>query len=147
MRDLPLGKVSVLVSIATAQFKGGLVENGNVTFRAAVALAQDLPQRPKRQAGLPRHSGLGEHYKDEAFKQILTAAIKEGDIPVVNDLTRIWNKTGDDADGAVVEAWLDADRPGEAIAVARKIENPQARVKTLLQVARTLLDRSGAPVF
>jgi len=78
VRDLPLSKVSVLVSIATAQFKGGLVENGNVTFRAAVALAQDLPQRPKPQAGLPRQSGLGEHYKDEAFKQILTAAIKEG---------------------------------------------------------------------
>lgn len=47
--DLPLGKVSVLVSIATAQRKGGLIEGGNLTFHAAIGLAQDLPQRPKPQ--------------------------------------------------------------------------------------------------
>ena len=145
--DLPLGKVAVLVSIATAQLKGGLNESGNMTLHVAIAIAQDLPQRTKLRAGVARQTGLGVHYKDEAFKQILTAAIKERDIAVVNDLTDVWRKAGDDPDGAVVDAWLDADRPDEAIAVARKIENPQVRVKTLLQVARTLLDRAGAPIF
>ena len=56
VRDLPLGKVSVLVSIAKAQYKGGLIEDGIMTFRAAIAIAQDLPQRPKLQAGLSKQS-------------------------------------------------------------------------------------------
>jgi hypothetical protein len=147
VRDLPLGEVSVLVSIATAQFKGGLIEDGNVTFRTAIVLAQNLPQRPKPQPGLPRRTVLGTHYKDEGFKQILTAAIAQRDMPVINEVIGAWNKTGDDADGAAVEGWLDADLPTDAIAAAHKMENSQARVRALLEIARTLLDRAGAPVF
>jgi tetratricopeptide (TPR) repeat protein len=147
VHDLPLGEISVLVSVATAQFKGGLIEDGTVTFRAAIGLAQSLPQRPKPQPGLPRRTVLGTHYKDEGFKQILTAAIAQRDRPVVNEVIGAWNKTGDDADGAAVEGWLDADVPDEAIAMAHKIENAQARVSALLEIARTLLDRAGAPIF
>jgi hypothetical protein len=124
-----------------------LIEDGNVTFRAAIALAQNLPHRPKPRAGLRTQTALGTHYDDEAFKQILTAAIKVLDIPIVSHLTGTWKKTGDDVDRAVVDAWLDADHPGEAIAVAHNIENQQERVKILLHVAQTLLDRGGAPIF
>ncbi len=146
--DLPLGEVFVLISIATAQFKGGLIVDGNATFHTAIVLAQDLPQRPKPQPGQPRQTGPGAHYKDEAFKQVSHGRDQPAGYPgrLAKSLG-IWNKTGDDVDGAVVGAWLDADRPDEAIAAARKIENPQPRVQALLQVARTLLDRAGAPIF
>ena len=135
VRDLPLGRVSVLISIARAQYEANLRADSSLTLRAAMALAQDLPQRPKPQSGSPRQVELGIHYKDEAFKQILTAAIKERDIPVVNDVIQIWNKSGDEAEGAAVEAWLDVERYEEAIAVSRKIDNPQAKVRALLQIA------------
>lgn len=145
VHDLPLAKVSVLSSIATSEFKGGLIEESNSTFHRAIALAEQFPQRPK-QLGLARQPASATHYKDEAFEQILNAAIKHRDISVANDVTEIWRKAGDDVDGAVVEAWLDADNPEQAISAVRKIATSQARVKALLRIARTLLDRAGAPI-
>ena len=47
VRDLPLGKISVLASIAAAQFRGQLMDDSNASFRSAIELTQKLPVRPR----------------------------------------------------------------------------------------------------
>jgi hypothetical protein len=145
--NLLFGKISVLASIATAQFKGHLTGNGTETFRVATTLAQDLPPRPKPQPGIARRTSPGVHYKDEAIQRLLFAAIKVGDMDAANDLAGMLNRSGDNSDSSVVDAWLDADRPEEAIAAARWIADSQSRVRALLNTAQVLLDRAGAPNF
>jgi hypothetical protein len=146
--ELPLGRVSVLVSIAAAQLKGEMIEDGDATFRGAIELAQRLPQRPRVPPGVWRlPTPLGVHYKDEAFEKILRAAIHARDLPIANEATQIWSKTGDNVGSAVVNAWLGEGRPDEAIAAVRRIEDPEWRVSDLLSLARDLLNAAGAPNF
>jgi len=151
----PFGRISVLVPIAAAQYKAGFMEDSSATFHAAIALAQDLPQRPKplgvtnfTQTGIRYNlQPAGVHYKDEGFEKILRAAIRAQDIDVARDLTAIWRETDGHADVAVVNAWLAADHPQEAVASARMVKSPQLKVGALLNLAQTLLDDAGAPSF
>ena len=143
--DLPLAKVSVLTSIATAQYENGLKSEGRAALRFAVKAAQELPQRPKPQSGIRRTIPLGVHYKDEAFDKILASSIQMNDVTMVQELVDVWRQTGDDVESAVIKAWLDANQAGEALAVARGIKEPASRAIALLVIARDLLDRAGAP--
>jgi tetratricopeptide (TPR) repeat protein len=146
--DLPLGKISVLLSIAAAQCKGGMVEEGNATFRKSIELARKLPLRPRVAFGAFRPlTPLGVHYEDEAFTKILRAAIHARAFQVVDEAAAIWTKSGDDAGSTVVSAWFVEGHTDEAIAAARRIEDPQARVSELLSLAGSLLDEAGAPSF
>lgn len=155
VRTPPFGRISVLVPIAAAQYRAGFIEESSATFHAVIALAQDLPQRPKPSGvtnvtpvGIRYNvQAAGVHYKDEGLEKILRAAIRAQDIAVARDLTAVWRATDDHADVAVVNAWLDADRLQEAVASARMIKSPQMKIGALLNLAQTLLDGAGAPSF
>ena len=54
VRDLPFGRISVLVSIPEAQSKYGMIKEGQGTFRSAIELAQRLPLRPHPLPGVRR---------------------------------------------------------------------------------------------
>lgn len=87
------------------------------------------------------------HYKDEAFKKIVGAAIHVRDVQIASNAAAVLSKTGDNVGSAVVDAWLAEGRTEEAIAAARAIEDPDARVSELLGLARNLLNEAGAPIF
>jgi len=146
--DLPLGKISVLVSIGAEQFKARMIEDSDTTFRSAIELAQKLPTRPVIPPGVRRpQTPLGVHYKDEAFAKIVRAAIHVRNDEIANDASKIWSSTGDNVDSALVDAWFADGRTDEAIAVAQRIEDPERRVSELLILARNLLNEAGAPIF
>src|SRR5207248_2235304 len=110
--------------------------------------AQKLPDRPVTPQGarrLPTPPGI--HYKDEAFERIVHAAIQVRSVKIANDAAKIWSKSGDNAESALVDAWLAAGRTDEAIDAARRIEEPERRVSELLSLARSLLNDAGAPIF
>jgi hypothetical protein len=65
--ELPLGKVSVAVSIATAEFKGGMVATSAEAFRTAREMASQLPARPNDPSGMPVRARQGVHYRDEGL--------------------------------------------------------------------------------
>jgi hypothetical protein len=146
--DLPLGRVSVLVSIATAQIRGRMIEDGEATFRQSIELAQKFPDRPATPQGVRRPpTPPGIHYKDEAFEKIVHAAIQVRSVKIAHDAVKIWSMSGDNAESALVDAWLAAGRTDEAIDAARRIKDPERRVSELLSLARSLLDDAGAPIF
>jgi tetratricopeptide (TPR) repeat protein len=146
--DLPLGKISVLASIAAAQFRGQLMDDSNASFRSAIELTQKLPLRPRYAFGVPRPpTPLGVHYKDEAFGKILRASIHVQDVQMANDTAEIWSKTGDNVGSGVVDAWRVEGRTKEAIDAARRIEDPDLRIGELLGIAGDLLNEAGAPIF
>jgi len=146
--DLPLGRVSVLVSIATAQIQARMLEDGEGTFRRSIELAQSFPQRPVTPPGVRRPmTPPGVHYIDEAFEKIVHAAIQVRNVKIANDAVKIWSKSGDNADSSLVDAWLAAGQTNEAIDAARRIEDPERRVSELLSLARNLLYDAGAPIF
>lgn len=146
--DLPLGKISVLASIAAAQFRGQLMDDSNASFRSAIELTQKLPLRPRYAFGVPRPpTPLGVHYKDEAFGKILRASIHVRDVHMANDAAEIWSKTGDNVGSGVVDAWRVEGRTKEAIDAARRIEDPDLRIGELLGIAGDLLNEAGAPIF
>jgi len=146
--DLPLGRVSVLVSIATAQIQGRMIQDGEATFRQSIELATKFPDRPVTPQGVRRPpTPPGVHYKDEAFERIVHAAIQVRSTKIANDAAKIWSMSGDNAESALVDAWLAAGRTDEAIDAARRIEDPERRVSELLGLARNLLNDAGAPIF
>lgn len=146
--DLLLGKVAVLVSIATAQIQARMTEDGEATFPQSVELARKLPDLRVTPHGVRRPpTPPGTHYKDEAFEKIVHAAIQVRSVKVANDAAKIWSMSSDNAESALVDAWLAAGRTDEAIAAARKIEDPERRVSELLSLARSLLNDAGAPIF
>jgi hypothetical protein len=148
VRDLPLGRISVLVSIGAAQLKGRMVEEGDATFRSAIQLTQKLPLRPPASPIIRRlPTPHGVHYKDEAFNKILRAAIHARNVQIATYAADIWSKTGDHFGSEVVDAWLADGHTEEAIAAARRIEDPDSRVSALLNLARNLLNEAGAPIF
>ena len=87
------------------------------------------------------------HYRDEAFKNILYAAIHLREIKVAKDVTERWRKTGEDISDAVVDAWFEDGQYDEASAAARRIEDPDHRVSSLLLLAENILSKAGAPFF
>ena len=146
--DLLLGKISVLVSIGAEQFKARMIEDSDTTFRSAIELAQKLPMRPVIPSGARRPQiPLGVNYKDEAFVKIVRAAIHVRNVEIANDASTAWRSAGDNVDSALVDAWLADGLTNEAIAVARRIEDPESRVSELLSLARNLLNEAGAPIF
>ena len=142
VRDLPLGRILVMVSIATAQTKGGLVASGVTSFQSTKEMVQELPARPKGPAG---KAAFGIHYKDEAFREILLSAIRVRDLRIAREVAEQWKTPDGKADTAIVQAWLDANRLDEAVVFALKIVNPAERVKALLVLAQELLNAAGAP--
>ena len=142
--DLPLGKVLVILSIGSAQAKGGLVATAGASFRIAKELALALPVRPLA-AKLPSKTPAVVHYRDEAYGKILLATIRAHDVSGANDAARLWREVDNRAGPEIVEAWLDAGRTDDAVAAAREIEDVPQRVKTLLVLARDLLNNAGAP--
>ena len=75
------------------------------------------------------------------------AAIQVRSVKIANDAGNVWSKSGDDAESALVDAWLAAGQTNEAIDAARKINDPERRVSELLSLARNLLNEAGAPIF
>jgi hypothetical protein len=61
----------------------------------------------------------GVHYKNEAFRKIVYAAIQVRNVNIANDATKIWSKSGDNVESALVDAWLAAGLTDEAIGAAR----------------------------
>jgi hypothetical protein len=146
--DLPLGRISVLASIAAAQFRVQMIDDSNASFRSAIDLTQKLPLRPRYAFGVPRPpTPLGVHYKDEAFGKILRASIHARDVQIANDAAEVWSKTGDNVGSGVVDAWRVEDRTEEASEAARRIDDPDLRISELLGIARDLLNEAGAPIF
>jgi tetratricopeptide (TPR) repeat protein len=146
--DLPLGKIAVLISIAAAQFRGQMTDDGNMTFRAAIEVARTLPERPQYPLGArPKPTPAGVHYKDEAFEKILRAAIHADDAPIADHVAAIWSESGHDARSEMADAWFGEGRAEQAIAATRLIADPDRRVSKLLSLARDLLDEAGAPNF
>ena len=145
--DLPFGRISVLVSIAT-QLKGRMVEEGNTTFRSAIELAKKLPLRPHFVPGVRRPpTPIGVHYQDEAFSKIVRAAIHVRAVEIVNETVEVWSKSDDSVGRTVVDAWIAEGRTEEAIAAARAVKDPEARVSEMLSLAGTLLNEAGGPIF
>jgi tetratricopeptide (TPR) repeat protein len=146
--DLPLGRISVLVSIAGTQSRNGMKREGRATFEEAIALAQKLPARPHPAPGVRRPPvPLGTHYNDEAFERIMRAAVHAADDEIVSEAVAAWKTTGESAGSTLVNVWLAEGATDQAIAAARAIEDPDARVSELLSLARNLLDRAGGPIF
>src|SRR5205807_390247 len=62
--DLPLGKMSVILSIATAQARGGIIAGAGTNFRLAKELALELPTRPALSKGPAKKApATGIHYR------------------------------------------------------------------------------------
>lgn len=145
--ELPLGKVSVVVSIATAEFKGGMVASSATSFKQATELADKLPVRPEPTKVSGARPFIGIHYRDEAYNRILVAAIRAHDVGLAREIAGLWKLADGKADLAIVNAWLNADRSDEALAFARNIANINDKITALLNIAQELLNRSGAPAF
>jgi hypothetical protein len=146
--DLPLGRISVLLSVAIAECKGGMAEEGHSTFGSAMRLAQNLPVRPRPAAdGHRAQTPIRVHYRDEALKKVFRAAVHAHDFRIADDAAALWSKTDDTVGSEVVNAWFSESRIEEAIAAARRIGDPDQRVSALLSLARSLLEEQGAPVF
>ncbi len=146
--DLTFGRISVLVSIAAAQGKSKMIEDGNTTFRRAIELARELPVRRRIPAGVPRPlTPLGVHYQDEAFKLILRGAIHARSFAIASEAAEIWGRTDENAGLAVVNAWVAEGQTDAAIAAARRIQDLESRVSALLSLASDLLNGAGAPNF
>jgi hypothetical protein len=111
-------------------------------------LAQKFPDRPATPQGMRRPpTPPWIHYKDEAFEKIVHAGIQVRSVKIANDAAKIWSMSGDNAESALVDAWLAAGRTDEAIDAARSIEDPERRVSELLSLARSLSNDDGAPIF
>jgi len=145
--DLLFGRISVLSSIAETQSRSGMMDAGATTFQSAIGLALKLPTGPQYAQGVRRPPTRGVHYRDEAFGRILRAAIRSHNLNVVDGAATAWAKSGDQVGSAVVDAWLVEGRTEEAIAAARRIQDPDQRVSNLLGLARTILSEQGAPNF
>jgi len=143
-RELPFGQASVFVSIATAQAKGGLIASSEESLRAAEQIARQMPIRPAvslRENQTP----ISHHYRDEAYREILAGAIRVHNLGMARQIAELWKAIDKRSSGEIVNAWLRADKPEEAMAFARSIENTPERVKTQLSLAQMLLDQAGAP--
>jgi tetratricopeptide (TPR) repeat protein len=147
VQDLPVGRISVLSSIAAAQIKGGMMEEGHATFEIAVELAMKLSQPPRPRPGEPRRQKpFDSHSRGEALEKIFRAAIRAQDSQVAADVGRRWIDTGEAAGWQVASAWFTEGTTEQAIAAARQLTD-EDRITALLTVARGLLTEEGAPVF
>jgi hypothetical protein len=143
--DLTNGKVLVLISIATAQTKGGAVSSGATSLRLATEMARELPVRPVASSRFINAARI--HYRHEAYNKILLAAIRAHDLGAAREVAELWKLLGGATTTGIVHAWLDANRTDEAIAFAREIKNTPERVTMLFTLAEGLLDQAGAPNF
>ena len=143
---LRFGQLSVMVSIAAAQAKGGMTASSEESLQVAEQLALELPARPPFSPGKspPPHI---EHYRDEAYRQLFAAAIRAHNLGVARRVAERWKTMDKRSSIDIVDAWTFAGKPEEAIAFARSIENTPERVKTQLALAQRLLDQAGAPNF
>ena len=147
VQDLPVGKVSVLSSIAAAQIRGGMIEDGHATFGIAVELAMKLSQPPRPGFGDPgRQKSSSSHSRGEALEKILRMAIRAQDSQVADDVGKRWIDTGEAAGWQVASAWLAEGTTEQAIAAARQLTD-EDRITALLALARGLLTEEGAPIF
>jgi len=147
VRELPLGRVSAAVSIAAAEFNGGMVASSGDAFRLASEFARELPLGTEVAHGVPVKGRPGVHYRDEANEMILRGAIRAHDVGLAHETAEHWKAEGGSSDVLIVRAWLNAEQPEEAVAFARKVDDTSQRITALLIVAQTLLDRAGAPSF
>jgi tetratricopeptide (TPR) repeat protein len=147
VKELPLGRVSVVVSIAAAEFKGGMVASSGETFRLASAFARELPAGAEVAHGVLVKSRPGVHYRDEANEIVLRGAIRAHDVGLAQETAEHWETESGNSAVLIVKAWLNAEQPEEAVAFARKVDDTSQRITALLIIAQTLLDRAGAPSF
>jgi hypothetical protein len=145
--ELPLGRVSVVVSIAAARFRGGMVASSAESFELAQALAEGMPLRPKPSAVPAAKPSRAIHYRDEAENLILLAAIRAHNLGAARKAADLWKADNSAADFVIVRARLNADQTGEALAFARKSSNPSNLIAQLLSIAQYMLDEAGAPNF
>jgi hypothetical protein len=103
-----------------------------------------VPARPKGRAGQTAPSSP-IHYRDDAYDKILVAAIRAGDLETAHDTVELWKASGGKPAIRIVQAWLNADHPTEALAFARSLSDVTERITALLAVAQELLNQAGAP--
>jgi tetratricopeptide (TPR) repeat protein len=144
--ELPFGKLTVVLSIATAQAKGGMLGMAGEGFRLAKQFALDvlLPPAPSKSYRLPPP---WVHYRDDAYHSIFEAAIEAHDLGAAYEAAELWRQTNTAASGSIISAFLKADRIDDAIAWSRTLPDPHGKAGGLLTIARELLDRAGAPNF
>lgn len=148
VKDVPLGKISVTVSIAKAQYRSGIAASGNETLKTAEEWAEGLPVRPPFVKGQVHTTSPAVHYRDEAYPKILTAAVRVHNIALAHEIANRWKATADSAaNAAIVRAWLEAGQNEEAIAFARGIGDKSARIQTLLIIATDMLNYANAPTL
>jgi tetratricopeptide (TPR) repeat protein len=147
VRDLPLGKVMVLLSIARAQSKGGMVATSGATLQLAKELAQGLPLRQATSGSGSARPVAGVHFRDEAYERMLQVAVEMRNLGAAQEIANLWRQADSKADPDIIRAWFDADRVDDAINYARAIPEASQRAKTILVLAQALLDRAGAPKF
>jgi tetratricopeptide (TPR) repeat protein len=147
VQDLPVGKISVLSSIAAAQIKGGMMEEGHATFEIAVELAMKLSEPPRPRPGGPRpRKSSSSNSRGKALEKILRTAIRAQDLQVAADVGKRWIDTGEVAGWQVASAWFAEGTTEQAIAAARQLTD-ENRITALLTLARGLLTEEGGPIF
>ena len=76
VRELPLGRVTVMTTIATAQVKGGMTAGSTESLKLAQQLAQPLPLQPAFAHNQTRRTMVKGPYRDDAYKKVLLTAIQ-----------------------------------------------------------------------
>jgi hypothetical protein len=143
--SLPIGKVSVLTSIAAAQANRGLSASSQDTLKLAEEIASGLPPLPpfRPYQKLPKNV----HYGPEAYQQIFTVALGAHDLATAQRVAILWEKQDPNSADQIANAWFTAGGPDEALAFVKGIPDNAKRAKLELALAQRMLDRAGAPNF
>lgn len=142
--DIPMGKVSVMLAVAEAQFRGGLKTEGSAAFASAIELANALPVRPPNSSA-PSRIGV-RYYRYQAQQKILDSAVTVKDAAPARLVSDQWLREEGDAGPSTARAWFNGEYAGEAIEYAKKSTTPARKVDNLLGLADTMLTAS-APVL
>ena len=143
---LTLGQIRVAVEIAEAQAKqASLSALSEETLNWATQAALQLPVfNPASRSEAPPPP-VRPHYRDEAYKEILTACIQTDHLTLARRVSDLWENLGNSSGIGVVDVWFKTGWPTEAIAFAARIQNEKERVGTQLFLCGKLLDDAGAP--
>jgi tetratricopeptide (TPR) repeat protein len=142
--DLNFGRVSVIVSVASAQARVGMVASSAANLALAKDLAIQLPLRPDMPGS--KTPVAETHYRDEAYMKILPSAITAHNIGLAREVANQWKAADSKAAIPILQLWMDSGETDEAIVLARSITEKPERVLGFLAIAHELLNRAGAPL-
>ena len=145
VQSLPIGKVSVLASIAEAESAGGLAATSQETLANTLQIAAHLPLASLPASQRRSATALMAHNRLAAYQEIFAVAMRAHDLGTARHIADLWAAADPRGRGDIVRAWIAAGKPEEALAFARRIPNVVARAHTELVLAQEMLNRAGAP--